>query len=85
VAPELPVQRETKTMPFGKYPEVTLAMARGRHAAARMELAKGNDPMAQRKAEKTAAKAQAEMEKARDARSFEAVALQWHNRWAAFQ
>ena len=72
-----------KTMPFGKYPEVTLAMVRERHVAARIELAKGNDPMAQRKAEKVAAKVQAELEKARDAQSFEAVALQWHKWWAA--
>ncbi len=72
-----------KTIPYGKYPEVTLAMARERHAAARIELAKGNDPMAQRKAEKVAAKVQAELEKARDAHSFEAVALQWHKWWAA--
>lgn len=67
-----------KTMPFGKYPDVTLAMARERLGAARTELAKGNDPMALRKAEKIARKAQAEAEKACNANSFKAVALKWH-------
>lgn len=71
-----------KTMPFGKYPEVSLMMARERHAAARIELAKGNDPMAQRKAEKAAVKTQAEQKKASDAHSFKAVALKWHKWWA---
>lgn len=42
--------RKQKTMPFGKYPDVTLKMARNSHGAARSELAKGNDPMALRKA-----------------------------------
>ena len=67
-----------KTMPFGRYPDVTLAMARERHGAARTELAKGNDPMALRKAEKVARKAKAEAEKACNANSFKAVALKWH-------
>jgi len=35
-----------KTMPFGKYPDVTLAMARERHRVARTQLAQGSDPMA---------------------------------------
>jgi integrase len=70
--------RKQKTMPFGKYPDVTLAMARERHGAARTELAKGNDPMALRKAQKVAAKAKSVTEKACDANSFRAVALKWH-------
>lgn len=70
--------RKQKTMPFGKYPDVTLAMARESHGSARSELAKGNDPMELRRAEKLAAKAQSEAEKARDANSFKAVALKWH-------
>lgn len=70
--------RKQKTMPFGKYPDVTLALARERHGVARTELAKGNDPMALRKAEKTAVKAEAEAEKTCDANSFKAVALKWH-------
>ena len=45
-----------KLMSFGKYPDVPLALARERHAEARKLLAMGIDPMAQRKAEKTAAK-----------------------------
>ncbi len=71
-----------KTMPLGKYPDVPLADARDAHMTARSELAKGNDPMAQRKAEKTAVKIQVEEEKACDANSFRAVALKWHTWWA---
>ena len=44
-----------KLMSLGKYPDVSLAQARERHAEARKLLATGVDPMAQRKAEKTAA------------------------------
>jgi hypothetical protein len=43
-----------KLMPLGKYPDVLLALARERHAEARELLAAETDPMAQRKAEKTA-------------------------------
>src|SRR5579863_8481912 len=46
-----------KTMPLGKYPDVTLADARTAHQAARSGLSNQNDPMAQRKADKDAAKA----------------------------
>lgn len=70
-----------KTMSLGKYPDVSLADARSAHQTARAELAKGNDPMAQRKAEKAAVKTQAEREKASDAHSFKAVALKWHKWW----
>src|SRR5262245_60162433 len=44
-----------KLMSFGKYPDVSLALARENHAAARTRLASGVDPMVQRKAERTAA------------------------------
>jgi integrase len=76
-----------KTMPLGKYPDVSLADARTAHQAARSELSQGNDPMAQRKADKDAAKAksvqeQAKAEEADDERSFKAVALKWHAKWA---
>ena len=76
-----------KTMPLGKYPDVTLADARIAHQAARSELSKRNDPMAQRKADKDAAKAkaiqeQAKAEEASDERSFKTVALKWHAKWA---
>src|ERR1039458_7137877 len=43
-----------KLMALGRYPEITLAEARERRDAARKQLAKGIDPMAERKAEKTA-------------------------------
>jgi len=49
-----------KLMAFGKYPDVPLALARERHAEARRLLATGLDPMAQRKAAKTAEKVAAE-------------------------
>ena len=41
-----------KLMSFGKYPDVSLALARDRHTEARKLLATGIDPMAQRKIEK---------------------------------
>src|SRR5450756_1878266 len=70
-----------KTMSHGSYPDLSLADARIAHQAARTRLAKGNDPMAQRKADKCAVKAQAELEKASDANSFRSVALKWHSWW----
>lgn len=47
-----------KTMPLGKYPDISLADVRSAHQIARTELAKGNDPMARRKAEKALITAQ---------------------------
>jgi Arm domain-containing DNA-binding protein len=41
-----------RLMAFGSYPIVSLADARAAHAAARAELHRGVDPMAERKAEK---------------------------------
>jgi integrase len=70
-------------MSFGKYPDVPLANARNAHKEARKALANGDDPMAQRKAEKVAANLQIEAEKAINANSFKSVALKWHNWWAA--
>jgi integrase len=74
---------------FGQYPDISLATARDRHAAARAELNKGHDPSAQRKAHKDAAKAQDEAAKAeaaaeqdRAANSFKAIALKWHEWWS---
>jgi hypothetical protein len=43
-------------MAFGKYPDVSLALARERHSDGRKMLATGVDPMARRRAEKTAAR-----------------------------
>lgn len=61
-------------MAFGQYPEVPLMEARERHAAARKLLAAGVDPMAERKAEKTAVKAAAE-------NSFQSIAALWLAHW----
>jgi integrase len=61
-------------MSFGKYPDVPLALARERHAEARKLLATGVDPMAQRKAEKTAEKAAVE-------NSFQSITAQWLEHW----
>jgi hypothetical protein len=61
-------------MAFGKYPEVPLALARERHAEARKLLAIGLDPMAKRKAAKTAEKAAAE-------NSFRTIARLWFYHW----
>lgn len=63
-----------KLMALGKYPDVSLADAREKHAEARKLLAKGIDPMAQRKTEKTAEKAAVE-------NSFHSVANQWLEHW----
>ena len=63
-----------KLMSLGKYPDVSLAQARERHAEARKLLAMGVDPMAQRKAEKTAEKAAVE-------NSFQSVSAQWLEHW----
>jgi hypothetical protein len=41
-----------KKASFGKWPDVSLEMARGRHLVARKLLASGADPMVQRKAER---------------------------------
>lgn len=71
-----------KTMPLGKYPDISLAAVRSAHQTARTELAKGNDPMAQRKAEKALVTVQIEKEKASDANSLKAVALKWHDWWS---
>ena len=63
-----------KLMSLGKYPDVSLALARERHAEARKLLATGVDPMAQRKAEKTAEKIAVE-------NSFQSMAAQWLEHW----
>jgi integrase len=63
-----------KLMSFGKYPAVSLAQARERHAEARKLLATGTDPMAQRKAEKTAEQVSSE-------NSFANVAARWLEHW----
>ena len=59
-----------KLMTFGKYPDVSLARARERHAQQRSVLAEGIDPMAQKKAVNTAVRVAIET-------SFATVAAQW--------
>ncbi len=63
-----------KLMTFGKYPDVSLVLARERHAEARKLLAAGSDPMEQRKAEKTERKTSAE-------NSFKHIAALWLDHW----
>ncbi len=65
-----------KLMALGQYPDVPLADARDRLAAARRLLASGVDPMATRKAEKAA------MREA-GANSFQATAALWLENWRA--
>jgi integrase len=67
-------EKEEKLMSFGKYPDVPLALARERHLEARKLLATGIDPMAQRKAEKTA-------QIALSANSFQSIASLWMEHW----
>jgi integrase len=64
-----------KLMTFGKYPEVSLALARERHSEARKLLATGTDPMAQRKTVKTAERVASE-------NCFANVAEQWLEHWS---
>jgi len=63
-----------KLMALGRYPEVALADARERRDAARKSLANGIDPMAERKAEKTAVLVATE-------HTFQKIAEQWLERW----
>ena len=63
-----------KLMALGRYPEITLADARERRDAARKQLAKSIDPMAERKAEKTAVMVATEY-------TFEKIAEQWLEHW----
>jgi integrase len=67
--------RKEKLMSFGKYPDVSLAQARDRHKEARNLLADGKDPMAQRKADKTAERIASE-------NSFANVAALWLKHWS---
>jgi integrase len=63
-----------KLMPFGAYPEVSLAEARVRHAEARRKLVAGSDPMAERKAMSEAAKVETE-------NRFSEIAALWFDYW----
>jgi integrase len=68
--------RREKLMALGKYPDVSLSLARERHAQARKLLAMGIDPMAQRKAEKVA-------DRVAEENSFAKVADRWMEHWKA--
>jgi integrase len=63
-----------KLMALGKYPQISLAMARKRHGDGRDLLAAGIDPMAQRKVEKTAEQLATE-------NSFATVVARWLEHW----
>ena len=63
-----------KVMTFGMYPDISLAEARDKHGAARKDLARGIDPMEQRKAERAA-------ERAANEDSFQSVAEKWFEHW----
>jgi integrase len=63
-----------KLMALGLYPDVSLALARERHAEGRKLLAQGIDPMADRKASKTA-------ERIADQNSFTKIADKWLDHW----
>jgi len=69
-------QGSERLMSFGAYPDVTLLLARERHAAARRLLASGVDPMAQRRTERA-------QSAAGSPESFETIARLWHAHWRA--
>jgi integrase len=64
-----------KEMSFGQYPDVSLADARERHAAARKLLSDDVDPMARRKAERVRSASA-------DVHSFQSVASRWLEHWS---
>jgi integrase len=57
-----------KTFALGVYPDVSLVRARVKHQEARLQLAQGIDPGAEKQVQ---------------GRTFEVVARAWHKRWAA--
>ncbi len=64
-----------KVLALGTYPDVSLAEAREKTGAARKQLASGIDPNGAKKAQKAALAGKA-------ADSFEAIAREWHQRFA---
>jgi integrase len=62
-----------KLISFGQYPDLSLARARKAHGEALELLAAGTDPMAHRKEQKTASRAET---------SFQGVAEEWHEHWS---
>jgi integrase len=71
-----------KQMALGEYPLLKLAEARERRLAARKMLASGIDPMAMKKAERDAARDQAETDERKAAKSFRRIAERWHQWWS---
>lgn len=65
-----------KVLPLGQYPDISLAQAREAREDARKLLALGNDPMAQRKAQKIARRLAVED-------TFAAIAKKWWESWKA--
>jgi integrase len=63
-----------KLMTFGRYPDVSIATARERHAEARRLLTSGVDPMKERKAKKVTVKIAA-------GNSFASIAALWLGHW----
>lgn len=78
-------QGEYRLMAFGRYPEVTLAQARAKHATARSKLHEGTDPMAERRAEKSdelESRGKAKGEADGDVvNPFRDVAARWFAKW----
>jgi integrase len=71
-----------KLMALGEYPLLTLAQAREYHLAARRTLARGIDPMAERKAEAEAKQQEAKALLREAENSFEKVARKWWAWWS---
>lgn len=68
------IDGKEKVMALGAYPDISIAQARDAMNEARKKLATGDDPMAQRKADKLARRTAAE-------NSFQAVARLWWGGW----
>jgi hypothetical protein len=74
VALVVPLRWQGKTNGPRKYPAVSLGLARERHGEGRRLLASGVDPMAQRKADKTA-------QQVLSKNSFASIAAMWLDHW----
>jgi len=76
------VNSKEKMMALGEYPLVSLKEARERHSEARKALARGVDPMAERRAEGEARQKEAEARQREAENSFENVAREWWKWWS---
>jgi len=77
-------QGSFRLMAFGSYPAVSLADARAAHATARAKLTQGLDPMAERRAGKTAeleSKRRVEGQQSDILNPFREVAAKWFVKW----